>query len=276
MYLAQSFAIEMEQFKNQMLKAYESKLTLHPDLPPLNIFVAQMNTQQRNSFYYWLARAKNEFIYIQLTNRQGQTYHTRYLQGNEQLDDFYISKIESSSRQLKISERLEIQAWIMERQQFTGVMPKNLEHAIHVETQQIKLQRVWGKWILLWGIASVLAGLILWRLGLGVFTAGLLLSMIKYQHLQKFKKEVKKEDWSKSILSQLSVHIQNSKQQQFKEYYQLADATVSQYDDHNLIQHAAQHNFTELVARIESVSLQHRSQPLPLKQQVDNVTQFHS
>ena len=110
MYLAQSFAIEMEQFKNQMLKAYESKLTLHPDLPPLNIFVAQMNTQQRNSFYYWLARAKNEFIYIQLTNRQGQTYHTRYLQGNEQLDDFYISKIESSSRQLKISERLEIQA----------------------------------------------------------------------------------------------------------------------------------------------------------------------
>ena len=261
MYLAQRFAMEMEQFKNQMLKACEYKLTLHPELPPLNIFIAEMNAQQRNAFNYWLARAKHEFIYIQLSNRQGQTYHARYLQDDEQLDDFYISKIESSSRQLKPAERLEIQTWIMERQQFNGVMPKNLEHCIQIETGQVRLKQVWGKWVFIWGLISIIAGLVVWGLGLGFFAVGLLLSIIKYQHLQKFKQKLKQQDWSQSILSQLSLHIQNSKQQQFKDYFQLADASVSQYDDHN-IHNAAPHGLSELVAQIGSVSSQPQFKPL--------------
>lgn len=259
MTLAQHFRTEIALLKNQILHIYSAKLALQLDLPPLNIRVDQMSIRQRSSLHYWLTREKDECVYIQLTDQQGQTYHAGYLQGDEQLNNFYVSKIESSLGRLKVSERLHLKNWIMEHQQFNGLVVPDVDVFIQVQYQPILLKHLWSGWIMTSGLLILLGSLISFMFGFIIAIIVVLLFIARYQHLNRFRQAAKKTAWFKSAIYQLSQYIQQCKQQKFKEYYQLADSTLSQYDDDNMIQNAKQHNMNQLLPCIEPFAAHQRS-----------------
>jgi len=193
MEIEKAFETEIENLKNQILQDYEDLLILQPSLPPFNLLTAEMTTKQRAAFAYWLNKEHNQFIYIQLTDRKGRCHHARYLRGNEDLDEVYVSKIESSTGRLNAAESSQIRTWIGEHQQFNGLVAKNIQFSVWVKTQTIQCKRLWGKWFAGWAATVIASTLLFQPLGWFVLILGLLCSALKYQHYLKLKNKLKKQ-----------------------------------------------------------------------------------
>lgn len=251
--IANELRHKVDQFIHKLVEDDQRTAFLVPDLPPLNVPIADMTSLQKESLYYWCEPENLTYVYMQLKDQEGRTYNANYLElGQSLTDDFFVSAIESTSGWCTDQQKEKIQHWVEQHPQFQHVYLEQMEdYGVVMSTAP------WSRKSTITVALAVLSVSILaftlWSALLGCVLLGLGTILVWHLHQQdqQAQRLLDLQMWKGTLISRMEAYLEHKIQLEMQHRYDLADESEQQMQDDNVLAYELPEELKKMLVHLE-------------------------
>ncbi len=250
---AKELRISVDQFTQALLEKFQRTLLNAPDLPPLNIPVANMDEHERYALNYWLRSENLNYLYIQLKDQHDKTYNASYLDETELLSpDLYVSAFESASDMCTDEQQQQIEQWMDEHPEFQGIALENMEDygvEVTIHPWSSNSTNIVAVFVL---IVSFVMMIFFTVFGILLLIAGTVWVFSLHQQDKNTQRLIELKMWRDTLKSRMESYLEHQLQAYVQEKYALVDESEQQIEDDNVKEYQLPDDLQQAMSNLES------------------------